>query len=213
MKNISRRECLKLTAVPLFCSLMGASGSQAAQDRTKEQDACSALTGRGTNMEKAMMLQFQPKDGNVWDVIPYYHDGMYHALFLISGLDKPEWGHAVSRDLLLWQELPVAIKACRTGPDQDGCITGSVIYAKGTYWMFYTGQNFVKSDRVRVRDQHRKTQPTTICLATSTDALHWEKHPGNPICPQVCLGRLARPARVLVRGREAVLDDHHRPPS
>jgi beta-fructofuranosidase len=127
------------------------------------------------------MLHFQPKHGGVWDVVPFYHDGTYHAFFLISGLKRPAWGHAVSKDLFHWEELPVAMKASPTGRDRDGCITGSVIFARGTYWMFYTGQRFVKADRGLPRDQHRQTQPTTICLATSKDAIRWQKHPGNPI--------------------------------
>ncbi|GEM_PF-5234599 len=30
------------------------------------------------------MLHFRPKKGGVWDVIPFYHDGIYHAF--LSGL-------------------------------------------------------------------------------------------------------------------------------
>jgi len=127
------------------------------------------------------MLHFRPKKGGVWDVIPFYHDGIYHAFFLLSGRKSPRWGHAVSKDLLRWKELPVAVKRGRTGPDRDGCITGSVIFADGKYWMFYTGQCFQKGDHIPVRDQHRKTQPTTVCLATSKDSVRWKKYPGNPV--------------------------------
>lgn len=42
-----------------------------------------------------------------------YHDGEYHLFFqhsvgsILPG--NPSWGHAVSRDLVTWRELPVAI--------------------------------------------------------------------------------------------------------
>ena len=52
------------------------------------------------------MLHFQPKDGIVWDVIPFYHDGTYHVFFLnTADTDDSrrhahaKWGHAVSKDL------------------------------------------------------------------------------------------------------------------
>ena len=134
------------------------------------------------------MLHFKPKEGIVWDVMPLYHQGTYHVFYLNTADTDDgrrgahaKWGHAVSKDLLHWQELPVAVRRGKTGPDKDSCISGSVIFAQGQYWMFYTGVNMLKGDHIAVRDQHRQTQPSTVCLATSKDAVRWKKHPGNPI--------------------------------
>jgi len=134
------------------------------------------------------MLHFKPKVGIVWDVIPFYHDGTYHVFFLNTADTDDDrrnahakWGHAVSKDLLHWEELSPAVKCGRTGPDRDRCVTGSVIFAKGKYWMFYTGGCAGKGDDARKRDQYRKTQPDTVCLATSEDSLRWRKYPGNPV--------------------------------
>ena len=38
MKHISRRECLKLAAIPLLGNLMGTTGSRAAEERTQEKE-------------------------------------------------------------------------------------------------------------------------------------------------------------------------------
>lgn len=134
------------------------------------------------------MLHFKPKDGIVWDVMPLYHEGTYHVFFLNTAdtddgrrHTHAKWGHAVSKDLLHWEELPVAVRCGQTGPDKDSCISGSVIFSQGRYWMFYTGVNMNKGDHVRKRNQYRKTQPSTVCLATSKDSIHWKKHPGNPV--------------------------------
>jgi beta-fructofuranosidase len=134
------------------------------------------------------MLHFEPKGGYFGDPIPFYHDGVYHVFFLKTigahdgnRFDHLKWGHAVSKDLLHWEELPVAVRCGKTGPDKEGCWTGSVIFADGTYWMFYTGWNPKRGDRAKKRDQHRRTTPQTVCLATSGDSVTWKKHPGNPV--------------------------------
>lgn len=134
------------------------------------------------------MLHFESKGGYFGDAIPFFHDGTYHVFFLKTiaahdgnRFDHLKWGHAVSKDLLHWEELPVAIRCGKTGPDKEGCWTGSVIYANGIYYMFYTGWNPVKGDHAKKRNQYRKTQPSTICLATSKDAVRWKKYSGNPI--------------------------------
>ena len=134
------------------------------------------------------MIHFQPREGIVWDVTPFYHDGTYHIFFLNTPDtddsrrgERARWGHAVSKDLFHWEELPAAVEPSETGPDKDGCLTGSVIFAKGKYWLFYTGRCADKGDLNPKRNQYRKTYPDTVCLATSEDSIRWEKYPGNPV--------------------------------
>jgi beta-fructofuranosidase len=128
------------------------------------------------------MLHFQPNSGRVGDVIPFFHHGMYHAFFLTIHDDQyEEWGHAVSTDLFHWEERPLAITRGTSGPDQQRCLTGSVLFAQEQYWMFYTGERVCAEAHAQERDQHRQTHPTTICLATSVDAEHWEKYQDNPV--------------------------------
>ena len=56
-----------------------------------------------------------------------HHDGEYHLFFqhdpnsILPG--NPSWGHAVSRDLLTWTELPLAIAS---GPD-EWVLSGSAV--------------------------------------------------------------------------------------
>jgi len=134
------------------------------------------------------MLHFEPRGGYFGDPIPFYHEGTYHVFFLKTvaahdgnRFDHLKWGHAVSEDLFHWRELPVAVRCGKTGPDRMGCWTGSVIFAEGKYRMFCTGWNPKRGDLAKKRNQHRRTQPSTICLATSKDTIRWKKHPRNPV--------------------------------
>ena len=100
----------------------------------------------------------------------------------------PEWGHAVSTDLLHWQHLPPALTPGTTGPDRNGCWSGCTVIADGVPTILYSGlvrKSLALEDRVWCLSQ---------CLATGSDDLvHWRKHPGNPILadpPEEFRGRL-----------------------
>ena len=99
------------------------------------------------------------------DSIPFYHDGMYHLFFLSvpeNTVRYPErvrntWQHVVSKNHC-WngEEMqPVLLPGDGTKLDQDGCWTGSVIYAEGKYHIFLYGdiifgfRNFLKQSVMR----------------------------------------------------------------
>jgi beta-fructofuranosidase len=96
-------------------------------------------------------------------------EGRYH-LFYQYNPNGPfhgsiHWGHAVSDDLLHWQDLPVALAPTPGGPDEEGCWSGCAVSHEGVPTLVYTG-----------------IHPQVVCLATGSDDLvHWEKHPGNPV--------------------------------
>ena len=86
-------------------------------------------------------------------------------------MEREPLGHAVSRNLLDWEELPPALELEPSGqPGDMTSWTGSTIYHDGTYYMYYT----IRSSCNRGRHQ-------AIGLATSKDLTHWVKHPGNPV--------------------------------
>ena len=101
------------------------------------------------------------------------HEGRYHVFYQYNPggpfHDAIHWGHAVSDDLLHWEDRPVALAPDPDGPDRDGCWSGcTVIDTDGTPTLLYTGG--------RGRDQ-------LPCLATTDDPGldSWEKHAGNPV--------------------------------
>ncbi len=76
------------------------------------------------------------------------------------------WGHAVSTDLIRWQDRPIALRPSE-GPDQDGCWSGVLVNDAGTPVMMYSGE---------------RNHVQTACLAYGDDSLtHWTKEPGNPV--------------------------------
>ena len=98
--------------------------------------------------------------------------GEYHLFYQYNPYgafhQRIHWGHAVSKDLVHWTHLPVALTPT-PGADEDGCWSGCAVNDNGTPTLIYTGS--------RAGDQRP-------CLATSTDDLRtWEKWPGNPIIP------------------------------
>ena len=123
-----------------------------------------------------MSVFYKPADGFVGDVIPFYWDGLYHAFYLKAplpprrdGARHTPYAHLASRDLVNWEELPLAIEPGPPGsPDSVSCFTGACIEGDGLFYMFYTG--FMGEG-----------EPQTVCLATSADLIHWEKDPRNPI--------------------------------
>jgi beta-fructofuranosidase len=79
-----------------------------------------------------------------------------------------EIGHAVSADLIHWEDQGVILSPGEAGQWDGECLaTGSVIEQDGTYWMAYTGN-------------YAGPIPG-VGLAVSRDLDHWKKIDSNPI--------------------------------
>lgn len=120
-------------------------------------------------------------DSWVWDFWIADSGDEYHLFFLFASraLHDPDRrhrrasiGHAVSRDLVVWQRQADALVA-GDEPSYDSVATwtGSVIQAPdGTWLMYYTGTNDEPEGFVQ-----------QVALATSDDLRTWHKHPASPI--------------------------------
>lgn len=114
-----------------------------------------------------------------------YYKGWYHLFYQYNPKHcdwaSMHWGHAVSRDMIYWKDMPVALK-----PDQDyendpegGCFSGCAVEKDGLLYIFYTAS---------VKREGRLHQ--TQCLITSEDGIHFDKYEGNPIIPEPPEGAL-----------------------
>ncbi len=112
-----------------------------------------------------------------------YFDGEYHLFFQYNPFGNEwghmSWGHAVSRDLLHWDELPVAL------PEQNGIMifTGSTVIDQYNSSGFCTGG---KPCLVAVYTGHtpaaHKRALQTQNLAYSNDrGRTWTKYSANPV--------------------------------
>ena len=100
-----------------------------------------------------------------------FFNGKYHAFFQhyphAPHWGQMHWGHAVSDDLIHWEEKDIALF-----PDQDyendgGCFSGSAIVKDDVLYLFYTSVS------------HELGQ--TQSVAISKDGIVFEKYEGNPI--------------------------------
>ena len=91
--------------------------------------------------------------------------GRWHMFYQLrpAGSDRVHWGHAVSRDLVRWRDLPVAI---RPEAERD-C---------------FSGQTLVEPDRA-IAIYHGTEYGNAIATASDPLLLNWTKHPNNPVIP------------------------------
>lgn len=123
-------------------------------------------------MKERLKYHFQLKKGWLNDPNgPIWFNGKYHLYFQYNPY-WPEfkgvhWGHAVSDDLITWEEMPPALFPDMPYEDQGGCWSGSTLEYNGKIYAFYTG----------VSKQYGQAQ----CMAWSEDGVTFHKYEGNPV--------------------------------
>ena len=125
-------------------------------------------------MPERLQYHFEPRKG--WMNDPNglcYFKGRYHAFFQhyphAPQWGQMHWGHAVSEDLIHWEELPIALYPDQPYEDLGGCFSGSAVEKDGKLWLFYTSVS--------------KALGQTQSAAVSEDGLHFTKLPENPLIP------------------------------
>ena len=129
-----------------------------------------------------MHHNYAPNNKFLWDSWFLKEDDTYHVFYLQADkTDDPELrhnnnvsiGHAISKDLINWEELPTALEPSQKDEDWDSLSlwTGCVLKKDNVYYMFYTGRTKDK-DSMWIQK---------IGLATSHDLIHWEKYENNPL--------------------------------
>ncbi|NOU91343.1 levanase [Paenibacillus sp. LMG 31460] len=113
-----------------------------------------------------------PESGNMSDPNGMvYFEGEYHQFYQNSG----QWGHAVSKDLIHWEHLPVALARDSLGEIWSG---SAVVDSKDTSG-FFGG----KAGLVAIFT-HFKGGVQSQSIAYSADkGRTWTKYEGNPVIP------------------------------
>ena len=113
---------------------------------------------------------------------PIYFKGHYHMFFQYNPLaavwGDMSWGHAISKDMLHWRHLPVALTPTPDGADSFGCFSGSAIAVGERVYAVYTGTKKSGEEMATIRDGSNDIQESQ-CLAWSDDPrlIRWEKDP------------------------------------
>ena len=135
-------------------------------------------------------IHFSPQKGWMNDPNgPVYFNGEYHIFFQHNPndvcWDSMHWGHARSKDLMHWEELPIALYPDEQGMIFSGCsfvdeenITGFGSSDALPVLLFYTSHD-------------EKNKREMQCMAYTTDMEHFYKYAGNPVIG----GREGTPAR------------------
>lgn len=99
-----------------------------------------------------------------------YFDGYYHIFYQhapdyeVPWKQPMHWGHARTKDFLVWEELPVALTPSRPY-DGGGCWSGTAIVKDGLLFLFYAAI----------------CEVSTIAVAVSSDGVNFEKYEKNPV--------------------------------
>ena len=116
-----------------------------------------------------------------------FYKGEYHLFFQHNpfGIDwgNMTWGHAVSRDLVHWKQLPHALH-----PDELGTIfSGSGVVDWNDTGGFQTGDESVLVNFYTSAGSHApKEVPFTQSIAYSNDrGRSWTKYEGNPVIEHI----------------------------
>ncbi|KMT12545.1 hypothetical protein BVRB_5g097930 [Beta vulgaris subsp. vulgaris] len=132
-------------------------------------------------------FHFQPQKNWMNDPNgPLYYNGWYHFFYQYNPAGAVwgniVWGHAVSKDLIRWKHLPIAMVADRWY-DFNGVWTGSAtILPDGQIMMLYTGST---NESVQVQNLAYPANLSDPLL------LEWVKYPGNPVLvPPPGIGKL-----------------------
>lgn len=95
-------------------------------------------------------------------------EGDYHLFYQFYPFDTCHgakyWAHLKSKNLVDWQELPLALAPAQRY-ESHGCYSGSAVNNNGILTLIYTGN-------VKDKNDNRETYQ---CLATTEDGAHFEK--------------------------------------
>ena len=105
--------------------------------------------------------------------------GRYHLFYQFGpeGSNRCHWGHCYADDLVHWRDLPPALY-----PD--------------TELHCFSGQTLVEDERV-IAIYHGKESGNSTATATDPLLLNWEKHPDNPVIPNLKTDEYERPYNVF----------------
>lgn len=174
---ISRARFLKLGAAGSVGTLL-ASG---VVTRGAESVLARPRDGKGGLYNEHFRPQFHFSPKKNWMNDPngmVYYRGEYHLFFQHNPYGNTwgnmSWGHAVSRDMLHWEQLPVALF-----PDELGDIfSGSAVVDENDTSGFFDGDEGL----VAIYTNAGETQVQSIAYSSDRGRT-WTKYEGNPVIP------------------------------
>ncbi len=119
-----------------------------------------------------MSFLFKPDDGVAADFIPFYWNGRYHLFYLKDYRDEAThgkgtpWFHLVTDDFVNFEDWGEALPRGAEDSQDLWVFTGSAFEKDGTFYIFYTGHNWLFNGKKPVQ---------AVMRATSSDLRTWTK--------------------------------------
>ena len=126
------------------------------------------------------MQKIHFKAPNCWINDPngfIWYKGRYHLFYQCfpysAHWGRMHWGHAVSTDLVNWEEKGIALFPSKTD-DRSGCFSGSAIEYKDKIYIYYTGVNYTEEDPENINCCINDTFTAAQLMITSEDGMKFD---------------------------------------
>ena len=126
------------------------------------------------------MQKIHFKAPNCWINDPngfIWYKGWYHLFYQCfpysAHWGRMHWGHAVSKDLVNWEEKGIALFPSKTD-DRSGCFSGSAIEYKDKMYIYFTGVNYTEEDPENINCCINDTFTAAQLMITSEDGMKFD---------------------------------------
>lgn len=106
-----------------------------------------------------------------------YHNGYYHVFYQHNPYGDAwghmHWGHTRSRDLVHWENLPIALWPSKE-LGEEHCFSGCA-------WINDEGQPFILYTEVATGERRNRPPNQQWAALGDADLITWQKHPDNPV--------------------------------
>lgn len=120
---------------------------------------------------KAPYCWINDPNGFIW------YKGWYHLFYQCfpysAHWGRMHWGHAVSKDLVNWEEKGIALFPSKTD-DRSGCFSGSAIEYKDKMYIYYTGVNYTEEDPENINCCINDAFTAAQLMITSEDGIKFD---------------------------------------
>lgn len=132
-------------------------------------------------------IHFTPKRNWMNDPVGLIcYEGNYHLFYQYFPYEKRwgtmHWGHAISKDMVNWQHLPIALYPSRL-EDCNGCFSGSAVQDGGKMYLYYTGVRYDKVSRENIHESENGLFTSCQLGIISPDGFTFDSHEKQLLIP------------------------------